>query len=303
MNKRPTNKELESLVNRICPADDYNCKDSIMKEIQDGNLSMRSRWLVFVEEFGIRTVWILSVFLLIAIINLTLFILSRGGQWAFLDFGTSGMGIVFTSAPFGWIAFGTSLFVFMIVVMKRFSWSYHFPLKLFSFLLIGGVFAAGGVAFATGVNDSLYKKLVENPGESNSLLAKLYCLCANPIFHSNKALMGEVLAVKQDSLVVQTPTLDIVTVATTSETLWLDDGQAETFTIVKMLGEKDGDQFLATHIKVHRTEGMDLTRLSEDCDSKESWQHKQEVVEQRRQAVLQPLTPAVGTVQFVKSIY
>jgi hypothetical protein len=48
---------------------------------------------------------------------------------------------------------------------------------------------------------------------------------------------------------------------------------------------------------------MEMIRKQEDCEDKQLWEHKRRVAERRRQAVVQPLTPAMGTVQFVKSIY
>lgn len=304
MNTRPTNKELDAMVNDVCASDDFDCRDRIMAQIKTGRTSMRSRWLVYSEQVGLRTTWILVVFILIGVVNLLAYMVSRGPEGQFLEFGASGLGVVLTHFPYGWLALTMALLIFAIVAMKSFSWSYLFPFKLFSFLLIGGVFTAGGVAFATGINDTLYQKLIEEPGSGNSLLAKLYCLCANRTLDSDKALMGEILYVNNNELVIQTPTLDIVTVTANTDTLWLDETDPETFFMVKMLGEKTGEySFLATHIKVHNVKGMEAVRTLEDCKNKSEWDHKREVLDQRRQAVLQPLTPVVGTAQLIRSIY
>ena len=304
MKQRPTNKQLDAMVKEVCASDDFDCRDRIMAQIKTGRTSMRSRWLCYSEELGLRTTWILVVFILIAVINLIAFMVSRGPEGQFIEFGTSGLGVILKHFPYGWLALALALMVFAIVAMKSFSWSYLFPFKLFSILLIGGVFTAGGVAFATGINDTLYQKLIEEPGSGNSLLAKLYCLCANRSLDSDKALMGEILDINNNELVIQTPTLDIVTVTANADTLWLDDTEPETFFMVKMLGEKTDDySFLATHIKVHNVKGMAVIRSKEDCENKSEWEHKREVLDQRRQAVLQPLTPVVGTAQLIRSIY
>lgn len=292
------------MIDQLCAADDFDCRESVMSQIASGRTTMRSRWLVLTEELGLRTTWILAVFALIGLVNLIVFIISRSPEREFVEFGTSGWGIVLRSFPYGWSALAMALIIFTVIAMKRFSWSYLFPFKLFSFLLIGGVFTAGGVAFATGVNDTLYAKLIEDPGAGDSLLAKLYCLCANRNLDADNALVGEILDATNDEIIVQTPTLDIVTVQTTDETKWLDETPIETFFTIKLLGNRvETDTFVASHIKVHDVTGMELTRSQEDCADKDEWQRKREIAEQRRRAVIQPLTPAIGTAQLVKSIY
>lgn len=265
---------------------------------------MRSRWVILTEELGLRTTWILAVFTLVGVVNLTLFILSQGPQWQFLGFGAVGWQIIFLHIPFGWIALGMALLVFSIVAMKRFSWSYLFPFKLFSALLIVGVFSAGGVAFATGVNDILYAELIEKPGEGRSFLAKLYCLCANRTLDSDRALIGEILDVDASGFLVQTPTLELVSVLISDKTNWIGgEKQLETFQVVHLLGQREEQNFAATHIKVKEDKVLLLSRGEEDCADKTVWRHKREVAEKRRRAVLQPISPSVGTAQVVRSIY
>jgi hypothetical protein len=303
MKDRPTNKELESMVQEVCGSDDYDCKTYIMDQIKSGRAKSRSRWLVLSEELGLRTTWILTVFSLIALINLFIYMLSRSPEWDFMEFGASGWGIIFEQFPYGWMGLAMGLIAFSLYAMKKFSWSYLFPFKLFSVLLISGIFMAGGVAFATGVNDTLYNKLIEEPGSGDSLLAKLYCLCSNRGLDSDNALMGEILYQQGDQLIVQTPSLDIVAVQANPEnTQWLDETAPERFTLVKMLGERIDDiTFIASHIKVHNAKGMELLRSQEDCANKNDWEHKREVADQRRQATLQPFTPSMGLVQMVQS--
>ncbi len=304
MKNRPTNKQLEEMVNQICESDDFDCKEAIMSQIKSGRTQMRSRWLILSEEFGLRTTWILTVFLLIGLVNLIAFIISRSPETAFLEFGGSGFGVVLKSFPYGWSALAIALILFTIVAMKRFSWSYLFPFKLFSFLLVGGILTAGSVAFATGVNESLYNKLIENPGSGDSLLAKLYCLCANRDLDSDNALMGEILDANSEQIIVQTPKLEVVTINLTTTTEWMDDINPQTFFTVKVLGVRnDKNTFTASHIKVHDVQGMDLVRSQEDCENKQQWDRKREIADQRRNAVIQPFTPAIGTAQLVRSIY
>lgn len=304
MKDRPTNKELEKMVQTICAENDFDCREFIMGQISSGQTSMRSRWIILTEELGLRTTWVLAVFLLVAVVNLLFFVFSHSPEWEFLEFGTSSWGLILQNFPYGWTALAMVLLVFTIVAMKQFSWSYLFPFKLFSLLLVSGVFGAGGVAFATGINDTLYKKLIEDPGAGDSLIAKLYCLCANRTLNTDHALMGEVLFSEKSQMVIQTPTLDVVTVSFLPQTEWLDQSEPKTFSVVKMLGKKTGESsFVATHIKVHPQTSLSLLRSEEDCESKEQWQQTRELAERRRRAVIQPYTPAIGTVQLVKSIY
>lgn len=304
MNHRPTKKQLESYIEQVCEADDFDCRQNVMDQIHAGKTKMRSRWVVLTEELGLRTTWILAVFLLIALINLTIYMFSRSPEWEFLDFGGQGWSLLIKEFPYGLVSLALIVMVFCIYAMKQFSWSYLFPFKLFSVLLVTGIFLAGGVAFATGINDTLYHKLIEEPGSGDSLLAKLYCLCTNRDLNSDTALLGEMLRQEGNEMVVQTPDLQIVQVKISPDTIWMDETQLASYSIVKMLGARESDTvFTASHIKVHQEQGLELIRSKEDCENKQAWDHKREVAEKRRQAVLQPFTPIGGVASVVKSIY
>src|SRR5690606_17365987 len=112
MNKRPTDHELERMIESANHTESYSCADQVMAKIKSGRISMRSRWVILTEELGLRTSWIVAVFALIGVINLTLFILSQGPQWHFLGFGAAGWQVVLLNIPFGWIALGMGLLVF-----------------------------------------------------------------------------------------------------------------------------------------------------------------------------------------------
>lgn len=293
------------MVNEAGREEEYDCSDSIMDCIKSGRARMKARWLVLVEEMGLKTSWILLVLFLIAVINLDLFVLSRGPQWEFMDFGSSGLGIVLKHFPYGWVAFGLLLMLTALYLMKRFEWSYSYPFKIFALLLFLGVFALGGITYATGINDSIYQKLVEEPGAGNTFLAKMYCKLANRELKSTHALRGEIMHIEPGSLVIQTPGLNVFTVEIDQSTRFLDREPLRRFDYIKMIGKHDGGVFVASMIKRHEysEDFMPLRRSERDCVDRKEWEHKQQVAQQRRHIVEIPMTPAMGAAELIRSIY
>jgi len=67
MEKRPTNKKLESMVSELEKEHEYDCSENIMDCIKSGRAKMRSRWLVLSEELGLKTSWVLAVLLMLRV--------------------------------------------------------------------------------------------------------------------------------------------------------------------------------------------------------------------------------------------
>lgn len=304
MNNRPTNKELNEAFAEI-DNQAFDCRSFVMDKIQSGRVSMRARWFVLTQELGIRTTWIVLVFAIVGIINLSLFLLSRSPAFQFADFGAPGYGLMLKNMPYGWWALAFALLAIAVIVMKRFSWSYVWPFHIFSVLLIGGVFTMSAGVFAAGVNDYLYRRLVEEPGSSSSFLAKIYCLGAHRALSSPQALIGEVMYADPQSIVVQTPELEVYTVLVDKKTIWPGADQLQKFQVVKMIGQRDDeDTFHASWIKVDENEPkLELARDEEDCLDESKLEKKEQVVKKRHEAAKQPYTPVVGTAQYIKNIY
>ena len=302
--RMPTDKELHQQFERLDDSKSIDCRSFVMDSIERGRVRMRSRWIVLTEYLGLRTTWIVLVLTLVAILNLTLFMISRSPSLQFFEFGRSGWKIILANLPYGWWAIAFALAVAAIVAARRFSFSYAWRFQLVSAAVLMSIFFVSGVAFATGINDYLYTKLVEEPGAGNSLLAKIYCLGANRGINNPDAVLGEVLDVPTpSSLIVQTPTLEVLTVVTQAGTQWPGRENIERFQVLKMLGHRDQDVFWATHIKtapdVHR---FVLTRDEEDCINKQEWMRKQQVAQNRRQLVQTPFSPMNGMAQLIKSV-
>ena len=303
MKKRLTDRQLSSEFEKQEETEKVDCKSVVMQTIKCGRVKMRARWFILTEYFGLRTSWILLVLMAVGIINLGLFILSRSPGVGFFEFGGSGYAVLLQTFPYSWLALAASIIIVTILMMRCFSATYRWHFRIFVGLLLVGVFFMGGLTFATGLNESLYYKLVEGPAASGSLLARLYCWSANRSLDSDRALLGEVLYIEnEEEFVVQTPELEVITVVTTLETRWLQQDQLQQFDIVKSLGEKQEEMFYATHIKIDNDGYLTVIRDGQDCINKQKFAHRREVAEERRQVIRKPYTPIVGQVQLIKSI-
>lgn len=302
--KIPTDRELHQTFERLDESKSIDCRSFVMDSISKGRVRMRSRWIVLTEYLGLRTSWLVLVLVLIAILNLTLFMVSKSPAWQFADFGRSGWKLILLNLPYGWWAIALALLVAAIFFSRRFSVHYVWPFQVVAAGVLVSIFSVSGFAFATGINDYLYTKLVEEPGAGNSLLAKIYCLGANRGMNNPDAVLGEVLdKPTPSSMIVQTPTLEVLTVVTQAATEWPGSEQIGRFQVLKMMGHREQDIFWATHIKVapdvHR---FRLTRDEEDCINKQEWMRKQQVVQKRRQLVETPFSPMNGMAQLIKEV-
>lgn len=304
MNKRPTNEELAQDFERLDPSSEQvDCRSFVMRQIDEGRARMRSRWIVLTEYLGLRTTWVILILTVIAIVNINLYILSRTPEWAFVDFGPSAFWLVFSNLPYGWWALAFVLMVIALVAMKRFSIAYIWPFHLFALFTVMGIFSVSAVAFASGMNDHLYKRLVEDPEAGDSFLARIYCLGANRAIAAKTALVGEVMDVTPYGMVVQTPQLDVVTVLPTEDAPQPDFREFKKFQVVKMIGRRDHDLFWTTQIKADPETELSLNRDHEDCKDKSRFAQKQELLQKRREAVKQPFTPVFGAAQLIRNVY
>lgn len=304
MNNRPTNEELAKDFERLdSSAEQIDCRSFVMRQIDEGRARMRSRWIVLTEYLGIRTTWVILILSVIAILNVNLYILSRTPEWAFVDFGPSAFWLVFSNLPYGWWALAFVLIVIALVAMKRFSIAYIWPFHIFAIFTVFGIFFVSAVAFASGMNDHLYKRLVEDPEAGDSFLARIYCLGANRAIAAKSALMGEVMDVTPYGMVVQTPQLDVVTVLPIEGGPQPDFHTFKKFQVVKMIGRRDHDVFWTAQIKPTTQTELSLNRDLEDCKDKARFAQKQQVLQKRREAVEQPFTPVFGAAQLIRNIY
>lgn len=300
---RPTRKQLDEVFEQLKACETPDCRASVMDQIQSGRLKMRSRWFVLTEYFGLRTTWVILLLTCIALINLILFMISQSPERALLDFGSSSSGVILQNLPYGWLAFATTLLIGALVMMRKFSFTYIWSFHLFVIFVISSVFVSGGITFASGLNDALFEKYVMDD-ENNSLLAKLYCFCTNRTLDSDKALVGEVFfETNPGEFVIQTPELDVVTVMHGEGTEWHgEDSELYRFQGVKMLGQRYGDTFIATHIKLEE-EPVLATAEKKACDKSAEFERMEEIAELRRKAIDRPMTPGLPVVQVIRSIY
>lgn len=300
---RPTRKQLDEVFEQLKDCETQDCKADIMDQIDDGRLKMRSRWFVLTEYLGLRTTWVLLLLTSITLVNLILYMISRGPEQLFLEFGSSSSGVILQNLPYGWLALATALLIGALILMRQFSFTYIWSFHVFVILVVSSVFITGGVTFASGLNDALFEKYVMDE-EGDSLLAKLYCFCTNRSLNTDKALVGEVFfEINTEEFILQTPELDVVTVVHGTGTKWHGDiKELERFQSIKLIGQRYGDSFVATHMKLEDEPGNILAQKT-NCVKKAEMQRKLEVSELRRRAVAQPMTPTFSSVQLIKSIY
>jgi hypothetical protein len=299
---RPTRKQLEKIVTELEACETVDCKMAVMNQINDGRLTMRSRWFVMTEYLGLRTTWVLLVLTAIVLVNLILYMISQGPERIFMEFGSSSTSVVLQNLPYGWMALASALLIASILLMRSFSFTHIWSFHVFVILVISSVFVAGGVTFASGLNDDVFEKYVMGE-EGDSLLAKLYCFCNNRKLDTDKALIGEVFfEINEGEFVLQTPELEVVTIMHGPGTKWHgESAELARFSSLKMIGQRYGDRFVATHVKIDDKPSTSLA--STNCEEKEERQRRLEIAELRKRVIETPMTHGTSPVTLIRSIY
>lgn len=105
-------------------------KDSIMEQIESGVIEMRPRWHFVAKAGLIFSLLVIGMLFLVYVMNFIVFMLVSSGAILMPLFGVKGLLEFLHEVPWILALASLSLFVFLYVLVKRFSFAYRKPVLL-----------------------------------------------------------------------------------------------------------------------------------------------------------------------------
>ncbi|MCK4592570.1 hypothetical protein KAT63_04000 [Candidatus Parcubacteria bacterium] len=229
-------------------------ENKIMSEIKSGKVRLRSKYLFLAEKLGLESAFVLSVALSILFFNLFLFYLKTTDNLEYLSFGASGIAAFLESFPYLLIiSFIFFLFLAGYLMMKT-DFSYKKPFKYFAVSLIAIIMTIGGVLAYTDMSE----KIEEQAFSENLSGAILKPFLNRGMGLRKNGLSGKIFEVSDDYIIMEIPSgLQKVDTRNlkSKEELELDKDQ-----FVVVIGERKGDIFIASQIKVVDENSMPMIK-------------------------------------------
>lgn len=220
-----------------------NISKKINERLKENKVKMRSKWFFVAEKLGLESSFVLSALLAIIFISLAFYVMQQNGVFEFAEFGPGGWRIILENIPYDLVALAVIFFLIANYIIKQFDFSYKHPFYLFS---CGSLLVIGFLAFAvfwTGVGQAVFN----NPPPK---LASFYQKKITYSPKGQKAVIGRVVGSGSNVIVLQTPQNKIIRIHLKKP---IESPFEQSFSqgqIIKIIGQKEGDQFKAQLIRL-----------------------------------------------------
>ena len=218
----------------------------IMDQIQCGKVKLRSRYLFWAENFGLRSIFILSILSGVLAFTLVLFYLRATDNLLYLSFGKFGIYAFLESFPY-LLVIGFIFFIFFVgYIIKKSDLFYTFPFGYSSVSLLCVMVIAGAALAYTHIPE-----FIEEEGYRSQVREEFM----RPFFHNNffgrnHGIIGEIRELQESAIIVQTPDgiarIDYFRVPSIGEI----SSAFEVGKFVIIVGEREGDVFHAQVIQL-----------------------------------------------------
>ena len=224
---------------------------AIMDKIKSGGIKMKSRWIFYAQNLGIRSGLVLVIIALSLLINIFLYILQQNHALEFLDFGVAGLNIVLSNIPYDLTLLILIFGVASNVVLKKIEIENKKYFFFISVIVIAISTACGIIVFSTGINDTISEKIAKEK-ERIPVVDRFYEQKRFELDPQN-SLIGQVVQFKviQEPFVVVTNNGELVTVL--YNTKLIVPGGVNSFDIgqiIKAIGQREQNNFKAEQIKL-----------------------------------------------------
>lgn len=189
---------------------------SVMKEIKNGNIQIRSRYIFVVQKLALGGGLAFSLLLAMLFLNLSFFVMKVQGSLQFLSLGGLGVLVFLQSLPYLWIILALAFFIAAGTVLTRYDISYKKPFKVILAVLFCLIIVAGIGLAISGVNEVVEERVLQ--GEMPLL---------RPFYTERRGtwrngLQGEILQVRGTNMLVETSDLKRVSIELTENTRFPD---------------------------------------------------------------------------------
>ncbi len=229
-------------------------EEKVMKEIKQGSVKLRSRYLFLVEKFGMGSVLALTVLLAILFCSLALLYIKSSDNLGYLSFGNRGVLAFLESSPYFLMAMLIVLVFFAGFLIKKSDISYKKPFGYYALGLVGVVVCAGVLVSATSIDER-----IEDEAYSQRVPGIFFRpFLRQGIDDRQRGIVGRVIEVGDGYVRIQTPqaikNIDVRTLQTRTAEPLIEG------LFVMAIGESSVDTFTAQDIRTIGSMDMPMIR-------------------------------------------
>lgn len=217
-------------------------EEKIMKDIESGNVKLRSRYIFLAEKLGVGSAVVLSLLLGALAFCLFLFYLRATDNLIYLSFGRIGIFAFLESFPY-LLVIGFILLVFAATMMLRFTdISYRKPFVYTAVVLVGIVIGLGGILTATNIAE-MFERQGYRPGPPGRLIRPFL---HDSFFERKYGIVGLIVGFEPNAIILETSDgIRRVIIPNADSCARLQFGQ-----LIAVVGELKGDTFRAEKYRI-----------------------------------------------------
>ena len=176
-------------------------EEKVMKEINQGSVKLRSRYLFLADKLSMGSVLALTVLLAILFCSLALLYLKSSDNLGYLSFGNRGVLAFLESFPYFLMAMIIVLMFFAGFLIKKSDISYKNPFGYYALGLVGVVVLAGVLVSATDIDER-----IEDEAYSQRVPGIFFRpFLRQGINDGQRGIVGRVIEVGDGYIRIQTP--------------------------------------------------------------------------------------------------
>ncbi|MFA6426868.1 MAG: hypothetical protein WCW16_00270 [Candidatus Magasanikbacteria bacterium] len=221
-----------------------NIEDKIMSEIKSGNVKLRSKYIFWVEKWGMGSALALTILGAVLLFCLLLFYLRETDNLWYLSFGSRGVFAFLESFPYTLVVVFIALIFIAGFILKKTGALYAKPFSYVSLVLVLSIMALGTVFTFVHVAEII---------ERQAFGGKPHGMILRPFFGQGMGkrmwgIAGRVIALDKNSATIQTPQeIIVIDIENLNKK---NIPQLEQGLFVAAVGERTKDVFKAFEIKV-----------------------------------------------------
>jgi len=231
-----------------------NLENKIMKQIKNGQVKLKSKYLFLAEKISLGSGLILLILLAIFFLNLSLFYIKSTDNLEYLSFGKGGSLAFLETFPYHWLLICVASLIIAGYLVNRYNFAYKKPFLYTASAIILMATLAGGLLAYSQMNNNLEKMLFADY-QHKKFLKPFY----RDHFKKRKyGIAGIIIEIEDNCLMLKNPRGLIKVLFKKPVKLYNNEIQQNNFVLV--VGKHKKDYFEAKNIK--KVEGARMPLIS-----------------------------------------
>ena len=209
--------------------------DSVSDKIKKGEVTMRSKASIWTEKLELNGGMAVLLVLLIAIAGFVFYWINSNNDLLFGGYGQYGLSSFVQSFPYIFVIGFIVLFIFLILIFRKFDFSYKKPFFFILLFVVIGVLIAGWISIKQPMSQQIYQQ------EGRFFRMGM--------MNNGNAITGTVIEIKQNRISIQNEDNETIAINTDSDTHY-PFGQPKVGDQIRSVGSWEGNVFTAIGVRV-----------------------------------------------------